>query len=112
MRIDAYRSADGRVRTARYPFGGGERFCLAEETGSGTLVTEFRNDGGVLEQLCVGKKGAEVALAEYLKGVGEICVYGSGALPYEPVNVSAGCTKCGGEVSRELDLKPPCDIGA
>ena len=111
MRIEACRSADGRLRTARYPFGKGTRFCLAEETARGTLITEFGSDGEVLDQSCVAAKGADAALAEYLKGIGELGVSGSG-LPYEPVGVKAACAKCGGAVVRELDLKAPREIGA
>jgi hypothetical protein len=112
MRIEAYLSTDGRLRTAHYRLGGDTRFCVAERTGAGTLVTEFRSNGEVLDQLCVGEVGAEAALREHLKGVGEVGVSRTGGRRYEPVRVSAACAKCGGGVSRELDLRKPAEIDA
>jgi hypothetical protein len=108
MRIEARRSADGRLRTGHYLFKGETRFCLAEETGAGTLVTEFRPNGEVVGQVCVNAKSAEDALAGRLEGTGVLEILDSGE--YERIRVDASCAKCRGEIARELDLKPPREI--
>ncbi len=110
MRIEAFRSADGRLRTRSYSSGCETRFSLAEETGAGTLITEFRVNGEILNQVCTDARGADAALSEYLKGVGELDVLKPGGRQYERVKVDAACAKCKGEIVRELDLKMPCDI--
>jgi hypothetical protein len=111
MRIEARRSDDGRLTTGKYPFGEETRFCVAEEIGSGTLITEFRVNGEVLDQVCTGNKDADAALAEYLKDRGTLHISESGSA-YERVKVGAACIKCGGRIVRELDLKPPRDIAS
>jgi len=110
MRIEAYGSDDGRIRTAHYSHGEETRFSLAEEIKEGTLVTEFRSNGEVLDQVCVNGRDARTALGEYLKGIGSLEVLSKAGSKYEPIGVNAPCPKCNGEIARELDLKAPRDI--
>jgi hypothetical protein len=109
MRINTRVSSDGRLRTCGYPSEEGLRFCVAEKTRMGTLITEFKNNGEVTDQVCSLTKDAKAALEEYLKGTGMPDFADSG--PYERVAVGVRCTKCSGDIGRELDLKRPEDIG-
>lgn len=109
MRINTRVSGDGRLRTCDYPSGDGMCFCVAEETRMGTLITEFKDSGEVLDQFCSRAGDAKAALGDYLKGTGVPDFLDSGT--YEKVRVGARCTKCKGEIARELDLKNPKDIG-
>ncbi len=102
MKINAYRSADKRLKTEPYSTNGGKSFSLAEHTGNGTLITEFKPNGEVLNQVYVEKKDAANALSEYLADFAEIQISDTGA--YERVKVDATCTKCGeSRIERELD---------
>lgn len=101
MRLDAQRSPDGRLRTSSYKRDGGERFCVSEETLSGTLVTEFKNNGEVVNQVYADKKGPEKVLAAYL-GTQKLSIKETDA--YEHVKVRANCTRCGNEsIERAMD---------
>jgi hypothetical protein len=101
MKISVYRSPDGRLRTEKYGDGGGS-FCVAEKLASGTLITEFKANGEVLNQAYSKVKEGEGALSEYLGPIASIELVEVPA--YELVVVAASCTKCGTEtIARDLD---------
>lgn len=108
MRISTSISVDGRLRTCEYPSDEGNCFCVAEATGSGTLITRFKSSGDVLDQTCDLSKDAKSVLCDYLKGEGALDFTNSGA--YERVAVDARCGRCKGEIIRGLDLKNPEEI--
>jgi hypothetical protein len=109
MMINTRASGDGRLRTCGYPSNEGMCFCVVEETKMGTLITEFKDSGEVLDQVLSDTRDAKPALVGYLKGRGVPDFSESG--PYEKVRVGARCTKCKGEIARELDLRKAKDIG-
>ena len=103
MKISAYRSPEERVRTDNYGEGGGS-FCIAERLISGTLVTEFKATGEVVNQAYSKKKETDSALAEYFGPDASIEFFDRPS--YEPVKVMASCTKCGTEtIDRDLDRR-------
>jgi hypothetical protein len=102
MRINAYRSPDSRLRTGSYRVNGQEFFSIAEPTSSGILITEFRKNGEVVNQVYERGGKTDSALAKYLSTFGELEFLNVDA--YERVKVDAACTKCGAErIERELD---------
>ena len=109
MKINAFVSDDGRIKTERYGHEKGLRFSLAEQTPAGTLITDFSDNGDVLGQEHFKAKDAKELLASHLKGIGELSV--ACVEPYEHIKVNAACAKCGkSEIVRELDLKKPGEI--
>ncbi|VVB76639.1 Uncharacterised protein [uncultured archaeon] len=107
--IDARVSGDGRIRTGTYFSDGLARFCVAEKTGAGTLVTEFTERGEVLDQVCLKVEDHKEGLLGHLKGVCVLNLLEAGD-GYERVGVNAKCEKCGGAIIRELDTKRPAEI--
>ena len=102
MRIDAYRSPDSRLRTGSYRVNDEEFFSIAEPISSGILITEFKKNGEVVNQVYNKGSETEKVLAKYLDALGELELLNADA--YERVKVEATCTKCGTEtIERELD---------
>jgi ribosomal protein L44E len=102
MKLDARMSPDRRLRTESYKTSDGENFCIAEETLSGTLITEFKSSGEVVNQVFAEKRDAPRMLSEYLGGTTELNI--KEANMYERVKIKATCTKCGGEnIERLMD---------
>lgn len=102
MKLETYRSPDGRLRTDTYTAEDAKHFAIAEATASGTLVTEFEADGEVVNQVCVGTKDTRKALSDYLGGAAELRITDKAS--YERVTADAACTKCGSEsIERLLD---------
>ncbi|MGC8676335.1 MAG: hypothetical protein ACP5T3_02355 [Candidatus Micrarchaeia archaeon] len=106
--LKAYVSTDMRIRTEQYETGGKRRFSIAEPTAIGTLLTEFSQNGEVLRQEYRKGRNALVELASFTGA--QIRAEETGK-QYEGVKVMAKCTKCGGEIARELDLVEPGKIG-
>lgn len=102
MRIETRRSPDKRLRTDVYKTKEGESFSIAEETASGTLITEFKVNGEILNQLFDSDKDTRRALSEYFGETAELNITDTNV--YEHVKVNASCPKCGSEkVERFLD---------
>ena len=102
MRIRAYRSPDSRLRTDTYVTGGSECFAVAERVVSGTLITEFKPTGEVVNQVYSKANEVDSALSEYLGNDVKLDFVNTSS--YEPVKVDASCMKCGTEtIQRELD---------
>ena len=102
MKIRVYRSPDERLRTDKYSTRDGESFSVAERLISGALVTEFKANGEVVNQVYSKTKEAGSALSEYLGHDASLEFIDIPA--YEPVKISANCTKCGTDtIERELD---------
>jgi len=100
--VKACRSTDGRLRTENYRAGGAAFFSIAEMTTNGSLVTEFKENGEVVNQVYADNKDSLKALANYLGG--EVSATNNGE--YAHVKVAASCSKCGTEsIERELDQK-------
>ncbi len=100
--ITVYRSPDNRYRTTLYEKGGQRCFCLSEKTMKGTLLTEFSQNGKIVDQIYYKGGGAEEALKRHLNC--EITV--ESRKEYERVRISSPCKKCNneGKIARELDL--------
>jgi predicted RNA-binding Zn-ribbon protein involved in translation (DUF1610 family) len=102
MKIEARRSPDKRLRTGVYTGKEGESFSIAEETASGTLITEFKANGEILNQLFNSNNDALSALSEYLGETAELDITDTNV--YERVKVNAECPKCGSDkIERTLD---------
>ncbi len=102
MIINAGRSPDKRLKTDTYEKDGGRSFSLAEPTHHGTLITEFKINGEVSNQLYVRTGNSLEALSGYLEGIGKLNIVDIDA--YEHVKIEAACIKCGAEnIERELD---------
>ena len=108
MPISFLMSDDGRILTDAYPKKGGTRFCLAEKTSEGTLITEFNEHSEVVDQVYTKSADHERNLAEYL-GIRERNVVLTGS--YKGVKIRAKCTKCSSvDIRRILDLCAPFEI--
>lgn len=102
--MNAYKSPDGRIRTDVYERKG-TRFCVAELTLKGTLITEFGGRGEVTGQIYYENRDFVHHLASYLSDYKIEIQYVS---RYEPVRMETLCTKCGNAgLSRELDMQLP-----
>ncbi len=99
--IRAYRSPDNRFKTAYFERNGAQRFCLAEDTMKGALLTEFSKSGKIIDQIYYKNRKAGDILKEYL-GEEIVIEY---VKEYERVRVAAECKKCNKEkIVREMDL--------
>jgi hypothetical protein len=103
MRISAYVSPDTRLRTNSYKANDYECFSIAEKLASGTLVTEFKTTGEVVNQTYIKAEDTKSAILEYLGG--QVAVEFSEVEAYTPVKVDAKCSKCGADntIDRALD---------
>jgi len=99
--IKAYESPDKRLRTEFYSLNGEKRFSLAEKTKIGILLTEFNSEGEVLRQEYRKSEKEEEELSSFIGSKIEV----EKVDEYTPVEVSAKCSKCGGEIARELDFE-------
>ena len=103
---------DGRrYRTATYSCAGSKRFCIAERTSKGTLITEFTDTGMPLNQVYLRALDSDHKLLEYLsERANAFASFSKGT--YEPVIPAAKCSTCSaGRIFRELDLLSPAEIG-
>ncbi len=104
MKISANRSPDSRLRTEKYNGKGGENFSIAEVTATGTLISEFKYNGEIVNQEHFGSKDSFEMLSVYLKEVAELELADVEA--YEKVKVAAACAKCGSTtIERDLDAR-------
>lgn len=103
MKLNAYRSPDGRIRTANYSGPLGNVFSIAETTAKGTLISEFKLGGEIINQAGVETRNPAEALSEYVSPVAELEFVQAQA--YEKVKIDTACEKCGGTIERELDNK-------
>ena len=102
MKISVYRSPDERLRTEKYASGDGESFSIAERLLSGTLVTDFKGTGEVINQQYVHMGDVREALSKHLGEAASLEFIETQT--YEPIKVDATCTNCGTDtVERELD---------
>jgi hypothetical protein len=110
MSLAFYVSNDGRIITQTYLKGDKTRFCLAEKTSKGTLITEFNERSEVVNQ--VYKKNGGMNLESDLSGylnVDEKKVVLTGN--YKGIMVRAKCRSCGNVgLKRSLDLTKPSEI--
>ncbi|MEM3781425.1 MAG: hypothetical protein QXT43_00480 [Candidatus Micrarchaeaceae archaeon] len=102
-----YESIDKRMRTEQYFAKGSARFCVAEPTSLGTLLTEFSESGEVLRQEYRKSRQVQLELDRFLGKETKLVKTGA---PYARVKVDAECKSCGGEVLRELDTVEPNSI--
>jgi len=105
--LKAERSKDMRIMTSFYELNGTSRFCIAEPTKLGTLITEFFENGEVARQKYIRSSNTEQELVKFL---GEKVEITDTQKEYNRVKVKARCSVCGGEIARELDLKAPSEI--
>ncbi len=104
--LKAYVSPDGRIRTDVYGRNG-MKFCIAEATGKGTLITEFNERCEVTLQ----KYGSADQLGELGRHVSNAAVKLVDVVRYERVVMPAKCSRCGAEgLHRELDSMDPSMI--
>lgn len=108
-KLGVERGMDGRYRSDAYSDADGERFCVAEKTAKGVLVTEFMSSGEVRNQIYYREGGAEERMRSYLKDYGELEM--RDVKTCEAVVVQAECPSCGSStLARELDLVEPRNI--
>ncbi len=103
---------DGRrYRTATYSHADSKRFCIAERTSRGTLITEFTDTGMPLNQVYLRSLDSDHKLLEYLsERANAVASFSKGE--YKPVTPVAKCSACSAErIFRELDLLDPAEIG-
>lgn len=99
--IVVYKSPDNRYRTSYFEKDGAKRFCLAEKTMKGALITEFSDSGRLIDQIYYKDGRSEELLRTHLGS--EIVI--EPISEYERVLVAVECKKCNKEkVVRELDL--------
>ncbi|MGA3021003.1 MAG: hypothetical protein ABSD68_03585 [Candidatus Micrarchaeales archaeon] len=107
MKINVYRSPDSRLRTDGYRVNDEEFFSVAELTYSGILITEFKKNGEIVNQIYDRDNDLDNALTKHLGTFGKLEFLDVDA--YERVKVNVACAKCGTEsIERELDR---ADIG-
>jgi hypothetical protein len=108
MSLIFYISNDGRIITQTYLKGGQTRFCLAEKTSEGTLITEFNEHSEVVNQVYEKDPHHEGNLYKYL-GADERKEVLTG--DYRGIMIHAKCRHCGNiGLKRALDLIAPPDI--
>ncbi|MDE1825178.1 MAG: hypothetical protein KGH61_00645 [Candidatus Micrarchaeota archaeon] len=101
MGLKAFRSPDGRYRTALYSVEGEEHFLIAEKTANGVLLSEFTGIGEVVDQVYKASANLLAELKAYPHGAGEITI---SERPYEYLTVNVHCTNCDSRtMRRELD---------
>lgn len=103
--IQVFRSPDHRLKAKI-----ANTTYIAEKTAVGILISEFDNDGGVINQIY--SKGVDPVseISSHLKtGMVELVEVNK----YDSVKVNAVCDKCGKkDLKRELDLVDPVNIRA
>ncbi len=108
MTLTFYISDDGRIITSPYPKNEKTRFCLAEKTSKGTLITEFDERSEVVNQIYSNSTDYEKALLEYLNANDRRAVLSGN---YNGVVLNAKCRRCGSfGLKRSLDSKAPSEI--
>ncbi len=108
MPLTFYVSNDGRIITQTYPKGNGDRFCLAERTAEGTLITEFNEHSEVVNQVYMKDTNHERNLSKYLKADEKKTVLTG---DYKGIMIHAKCRSCGKVgLRRSLDFTEPSKI--
>jgi len=108
MPLVFYVSNDGRIITQTYLKGGKIRFCLAEKTAEGTLITEFNEHSEVVNQVYEGDMNHERNLSKYLNADEKKTVLTG---DYRGITIRAKCRSCGNiGLKRSLDSTAPSGI--
>ncbi|HVA82870.1 MAG TPA: hypothetical protein VNF06_01775 [Candidatus Aquilonibacter sp.] len=104
MAITVYKSPDGRFRSAYYKSDDENAFAIAEKTHNGVLVSEFNEDGELLDQTYRTSVEPLRAIADHLGNfTNEINV--AEAQAHIPLRANAQCDDCKGkDIVREFDI--------
>ncbi|MDE1827540.1 MAG: hypothetical protein KGH65_00035 [Candidatus Micrarchaeota archaeon] len=110
MRLIVYRSPDGRLRSDFYDASGERVFAVAERTAHGILVSEFNQDGEVVDQAYRKSNMALVELASFLKKAAEELQVEE-TDQYVSVRVNALCDDCRTDsIRREMEILDPATV--
>jgi hypothetical protein len=106
MSLDVFKNGSGRYKTDFYEtkISVMSAFLVAETTSKGTLLTEFLQNGDVVNQVYRQSKDSLEEMRAYL-GKNDIKI--NEKVPYAPLKIKSKCHGCGKEeMRRELESVP------
>ncbi|MDE1855942.1 MAG: hypothetical protein KGH49_01770 [Candidatus Micrarchaeota archaeon] len=110
MSLQVFRSPDGRYRTEPYFSNEVRAFAISEKTANGVLVSEFTEEGELLDQIYKKSNDPMVEIANHVKHIASELTIRS-VESYSGVEVRAKCDGCNGKsIKREMDLLAPPTI--